>query len=95
MKLVATRKSEQNLAVLDPWTMVHFAAGLAAGLTNMGFVPVFVAAVGYEFVENAAEKRPAVAKFFQTSGPEILPNAVADVAVMSLGWYLGQRWNKG
>lgn len=94
MKLVALRKSEQNHAVLDPWTVVHFATGLAAGLVNMGFVPMFAAGVVYEFVENAAEKRPEVARFFQTSGPEALPNAVADVAIMSLGWYLGRRWNR-
>lgn len=94
MKLLAMSKPEQNQAILDPWTVVHFAVGLAAGLTRVPFVPLFVAAVGYEFLENEGEKHPQIAALFQTSGPEIIPNAVADVAIMSLGWYLGDRWNK-
>lgn len=95
MKLVALTKAEQNEAVLDPWTVVHFAVGLAAGMTKVRFGPLFVAAVGYEFLENAAERKPEIAKLFQTSGPESLPNAAADVVIMSIGWYLGSRWNQG
>ena len=39
MNLVARRKSEQNKAVLDPWTVVHLAVGLAAGLMSFRFAP--------------------------------------------------------
>jgi hypothetical protein len=34
MRIVATEKAHQNRAVVDPWTVVHFASGLALGLVN-------------------------------------------------------------
>lgn len=45
-QIVATHRSEQNLAMIDPWTVVHFSSGLAAGLD------VLIFAVGYRLGIN-------------------------------------------
>jgi hypothetical protein len=37
MRIVALKKSDQNHAVIDPWTVVHFSTGLAIGLMNVPF----------------------------------------------------------
>lgn len=92
--IVATRKSEQNKALIDPWTVVHFGAGLAAGMMDIGFVPAVGAAVGYEFAEHAFEDSGAGQRLFQTSGPETTGNAVVDVIVFAAAWYIGRRWNE-
>jgi hypothetical protein len=94
MKIVATRKSEQNQAILDPWTVVHFGAGLALGLVSMPKAPAIGMAVGYELVEQWAERRELGQEFFDVSGPESLPNAIVDVAVFAMGFYLGKLWNR-
>lgn len=94
MKIFAERKSEQNRAVVDPWTVVHFSAGLAMGLVNVPFGRSMVAAVAYEGIEQVFERHPDGQKFFVTHGPEVPMNAVVDVAVFALGHYLGTRWNR-
>lgn len=93
MKLVATEKSEQNRALLDPWTLVHFSAGLAAGLMNLPREPALGAAVAYEVVEQVLERHELGQEVFDTSGPESVENAVLDVVVFAVGHWLGERWN--
>ena len=88
--IVALTKSDQNRAILDPWSLVHFAMGLAAGLIKAPRGPALAAAVAYEFLEQGIESS---SDFFGVSGPEILPNAIADVALFALGQELGARWN--
>lgn len=92
-RLVARRKAEQNQAVVDPWTGVHLAAGLAAGLMGMGLAVPLAGAILYEVLELHFENSDAGRRFFNTSGPEIHENAVVDVAVFVLGWSMGNRWN--
>lgn len=94
MKIVATRKAEQNRAVLDPWTVVHFAAGLASGLVNAPLRVTLPLAVLYEVGEYVLESNDVGQDIFDTSGPEAVPNAVVDVAVFALGHGLGSRWNR-
>lgn len=94
MKIVATRKAEQNRAVLDPWTVVHFAAGLASGLVNAPLRVTLPLAVLYEVGEYVLESNDVGQEIFDTSGPEAVPNAVVDVAVFALGHELGSRWNR-
>lgn len=53
MKLVASGKSEQNQAAMDPWTVVHLGFGVAAGMTNVPLSVALLAAVGYEIFEQA------------------------------------------
>lgn len=92
MKLFATRREEQNRAALDPWTVVHFASGLAAGLVRAPLSTAMGAAVGYEVIEQFAERRPWGRDIFHTTEPESLANVVADVAVFALGHRLGSAW---
>lgn len=95
MKLIATRKADQNKAAIDPWTVVHLGVGLAAGLTGVGIVPTLLGAAAYEVGEQISERTGAGQKFFQTSGPETAVNVGVDTAVLLLGWWLGRRYNKG
>jgi hypothetical protein len=94
VKLLATSKAEQNEAAFDPWTVVHFAAGLAAGLAGVPAPVVAAAAVGYELVENRLEQHPSAQRLFGTVGPESPANVGADLAVTAIGWWLGRRWNR-
>lgn len=93
MKLLATRKTDQNEAVVDPWTVVHFSSGLALGLIDLSLRKALPAAIAYELLEQVLERREVGQKLFVTSGPESLSNAVMDTAVFALGHWLGQNWN--
>jgi len=94
VKLVATEKPEQNRAVIDPWTLVHFASGLALGLVNAPLRWWLPVAVAYEVVEQIVERSDAGKEFFDTAGPEIVPNALLDLAVFAAGHQLGKTWNE-
>ena len=94
MRIIATRKEHQNQAAIDPWTVVHFATGLALGLMEVRRAPLVAAAIGYELAEQGFERLEAGQHFFHTSGPEGATNAVIDVVVLALGHELGRRWNR-
>lgn len=94
MKLVATRKSEQNRAALDPWTVVHFSTGLAFGLMRLPFRWTLPVAVGYEFLEQLLERKKMGREVFETSGPESVPNATLDVVAFAAGHALGELWHR-
>lgn len=91
---IARRKSDQNEATIDPWTAVHLAAGLAAGLIEVPFWSAMAAAVVYEVFEHGAERTQWGQKFFKTEGAENWHNMIADVVVFAVGHYLGERWNR-
>lgn len=92
--LIATKKSEQNQGALDPWTVVHFSMGLAAGLMKLPFAPVMTAAVAYELIEHAFEDSEYGKKFFDISGPETTANAAVDLGVFAVGYWLADKWNR-
>lgn len=94
MRFVARDKSEQNQAMLDPWSIVHFGVGVAAGLMDLPLRGVLPLAVIYEIVEQELETRDVGQDLLETSGPESIPNAVADVLVFALGHELARRWNQ-
>lgn len=94
MKLVATRKAEQNRAVVDPWTLVHFGTGLALGLINAPLRWWLPAATAYEIAEHYLEESETGKELFDTSGPEVVPNAVLDLVVFAVGHQLGRLWNR-
>jgi hypothetical protein len=94
MKIVATEKADQNKSVADPWTFVHFAAGLALGLVNAPLRWSLPIAAAYEVLEHFVERSETGQELFDTSGPEVIPNAVLDVAVFAMGHELGRRWNR-
>lgn len=94
MKLVATAKKDQNRAATDPWTVVHFGAGLALGLVNAPLKAALGAAIAYELVEQYLERSEEGKEFFDTAGPEVIPNAILDLAVFAAGHQLGRMWNR-
>ena len=94
MKIVATEKAEQNRAGVDPWTVVHFATGLAFGLVNAPLRWWLPVAAAYEVAEHYLEKSELGQEIFDTSGPEVVPNAVLDLVVFVAGHELGRRWNR-
>lgn len=94
MKLVATRKAEQNQAAVDPWTAVHFSTGLAFGLMNLPLRWAIAASLIYEVAEQVFERRDWGKDLFETAGPETLPNAIVDTATLIVGHRLGRRWNQ-
>ncbi|MEN8375520.1 MAG: hypothetical protein ABFS34_08735 [Gemmatimonadota bacterium] len=94
MKLLATRKTDQNRAVIDPWTLVHFSAGLAAGLVRIPLRWTLPAAIAYELFEQYLERKKVGQEMFETSGPESIRNAVVDIAVLAAGQRLGEIWNE-
>lgn len=94
MRLLATEKAHQNQAAVDPWTGVHLAAGLALGLVEVPLDRALGAAVGYEIAEQYLERQDLGQEIFESSGPETLVNAVADLAFFAAGHWLGRRWNR-
>lgn len=93
MRLVATHPSQQNEAAIDPWTLVHTSTGLACGLVHMNFWAALSAAVAYEVIEQYVERTGAGNRFFRISRPESGVNVVVDLAVFSLGYFWGRKWN--
>lgn len=94
MKIIATEKSQQNRAAVDPWTVVHFASGLALGLVNAPLRWWLPVATAYEVLEQYFERSEAGKEFFDTSGPEMVPNAILDLVVFAAGHRLGKLWNR-
>ena len=93
MKWVATAKRDQNRAVIDPWTIVHLGAGLAAGLMEARTEWAVGAAVAWEGVEQFVERRRWGKEVLQSSGPEAAANASMDLIVFAVGLWLGRQWN--
>ena len=94
MKIVATEKADQNRAVADPWTVVHFGTGLALGLIDAPLKWWLPVAAAYEVAEHYIEKSEAGREFFHAAGPEVLPNAILDLAIFAAGHQLGRLWNR-
>lgn len=93
MKIVAFEKQDQNEALIDPWSVVHFATGLAFGLVGFGGWKTLGAGVVWDIFEHFAEKAKFGQKFFNTSGPESWGNVATDLALFMGGWKLGQLYN--
>ena len=94
MDFLAEDKSEQNVAAVDPWTVVHLGTGLATGLMGLSARWSLAASMVYEVLEQLAEQKRLGKKLFQTSRPESLPTAMVDVAAFAAGHALGKWWNR-
>jgi len=94
MVVVATEKADQNRAVVDPWTAVHFSTGLAFGLMDLPLEECLAAALAYEAVEQVVERQKWGRELFKTSRPETLLNAAMDMGAFALGHWLGGLWNR-
>lgn len=90
---IATRKTEQNEAWVDPWSAVHLTSGLALGLIGVKFIPSMIAAGVFDVVEHVAESHDLGKRFFNTSGPESAGNIAVDLLLFAAGWKLGEMWN--
>lgn len=66
--------------VIDRWTAVHIAVGIAAGLAHVRPAVAVPGAIAYEVIEHQFEER-------EETGAELLSNAVIDVWVFALGYY--------
>lgn len=93
MKIFALDIKDQNLALFDPWTVIHMSVGLFAGLVGIPLLPSMGGAVAYEIFEQVAEDQPWGQKIFKTSGSETTFNMVSDVLIFGLGWWLGDRYH--
>ncbi len=89
----AIRKEHQNEALFDPWSVVHFAFGLAFGLVGFPFLGAVGIAVAYDVLEHAFEDSEFGQRFFNTSGPESGWNIGGDLMLFAGGWFLGDRYN--
>lgn len=94
MKLVATRKSEQNVLAIDPWTLVHVGVGLALGLIGAPADKALIGAVVYEVGEYYVEQQPWGQQLFQTQQPETTINILVDLVAFAVGLEAGRRWNR-
>lgn len=94
MQILAREKADQNAAAVDPWTVVHFATGLALGLMNVPFRAAMAASLGYELAEQVFERRRWGQELFETAGPESVPNAIVDSVTFAAGHILGRAWNR-
>ena len=92
--LIATRKNEQNEALLDPWSIVHFAVGLAVGLMGFGTGAALTGAVAYELLEAPLERAEFGKNLFNISKPETRANQLMDVGIFALGHAAGVAWNR-
>jgi len=93
MKIIAFEKQDQNDAWIDPWSVVHFATGLAFGLVGVSFWKTFGAGIAWDIFEQYAERADWGQKLFQTSGPESFGNVAVDFGLFMGGWKLGQLYN--
>ena len=94
MKLIASKKADQNDAAIDPWTVVHFAAGLALGLMDVKLKQALAASISYEMAEQVFQRFEWGQELFETSGPESLSNSLVDSAIYVAGHRLGRMWNE-
>ena len=93
MRLVARNKAEQNLAAVDPWTVVHAGTGLAVGLMGFSWGAALLGAVAYELLEQPLERAEFGKSLFNVSKPENRANQLVDVFVFMAGFRAGQSWN--
>lgn len=82
-----------NRSVLDPWSLVHAGAGVAAATVNMNPWLFVALATGYEVLEYQLEY-PRGNKLFGTKRPEWDLNMTADLGV-AFGAFVLTRWILG
>lgn len=92
MRLIATRKSQQRDALVDPWTVVNFSSGLATGLAEVSLGKAIGLIVLYEVGRSVLSSGKV--KLFATPQQEIPENQVVDALVYLLGWKLGHAYHR-
>lgn len=75
---------EINGAVVDRFTLGHFAGGILLGLARFDFPATAAIAVGFEMLEEHLKR--VVPGIFPNPTYDTPQNRVADVVAMLLGW---------
>ena len=82
------KKYDVDTSPVDAWTVVHFGAGLAAGLVGFPLLLTLAAAMFWEAAENW--RRPALtSEAFPHWTPEVNTNVLIDVVAAVGGWGFG------
>ena len=90
MNIIAKHKGD--LAVLDPWSAIHFSSGLATGLGDVSLGKAIAIAVASDLLMAYifTSQKTGLLRSFADEPPL---NKVADVALFALGNHLGRKWN--
>ena len=91
--IFALTKADQNLALVDPWTLVHAGIGLAVGLMGFSAGTALIGAIAYELLEGPLERADFGKNLFNVSRPESAGNQVVDVIVFMAAASAGAKWN--
>lgn len=90
------RQWDMGLSLVDKYTWLHFLAGVASALLNMGVVHVALFAAVFEYVENTPQGIAFIQTYLEpvwAGGKRFADssiNRVGDVAFTVLGWYLAR-----
>lgn len=77
-----------NQSLIDKWTLGHILIGYGLGKKQISFPVVIGVAILYEIIEQKIESGPNP---FGTKQPESLKNVIADLAIMSLAYYVAAK----
>lgn len=89
MKLFAGNRHQQGLT--DPWSAVHFSAGLTTGLASVPLAQAVVFAVLTDAaISWLTQSSSGLLRRLDDEPPA---NKVADILLFALGNHLGRQWN--
>jgi hypothetical protein len=78
--------------MLDPYSLLHYSAGLATGLGGVAPIKAIVGAALADLAFSYLYQRPT--GLFRKTEVEPPINKVADIALFALGNYMGRRWSE-
>lgn len=82
----------QESAMLDPYSLIHYSAGLATGLGKVKPGRALIGAAVVDFVFSYLFEAPT--GLYRKTGVEPPINKVADIGLFMLGNYMGRRWSE-
>ena len=80
----AAEPGEINHAVVDRFTIAHFAVGVLMGAGRMPWWGALAIAVGWELVERPLKR--SAPQIFPHATQDTVQNAVGDAVAMMAGW---------
>lgn len=90
MNLISRNRYESG--VVDPWTAVHFASGLATGLAEAPLGVAVVSAIAFDVAFGYLTQRKS--GLLRGIGEDPAINKVVDIACFALGNYWGRKWSE-
>lgn len=82
-----------NRDPIDPYTLAHLGAGVAAGALHVPLPVVALAAVAWEVFEKGAKRR--YPRWFPSPSPDSPQNALVDVGVAVAGAWIAGSVHRG